>query len=73
MKDGLKTRFIYISAFLQLIYIVFGSMIVSNYKLYGEYLNYGDSFLSGAGTAGSVFNGISRMFWGSIMEKFKVK
>lgn len=53
-------------------FTVYGTMTVSNYKLYGEYNNYDDSFLSTVGTVGSIFNGISRIFWGSLMEKFTI-
>lgn len=73
MKEGLSTKFIYISSFLTFLYAAYGAMTVSNYKVYGEELGYEDSFLSAAGTAGSVFNGLSRLFWGSLMEKLKIK
>ncbi|KAL4509365.1 hypothetical protein ABPG72_018296 [Tetrahymena utriculariae] len=72
-KDGMHTKYIYISISLALMFTVYGSMIVSNYKLYGEYNNYDDNFLSTVGTVGSIFNGLSRVFWGSIMEKLKIE
>lgn len=51
----------------------FGSMIVSNYKTYGQTLDFEDSFLSTVGTLGSVMNGVSRLFWGSLLERLGIK
>lgn len=69
----MHTKYIYISIALALMFTVYGSMIVSNYKLYGEYNSYDDNFLSTVGTVGSIFNGLSRLFWGGIMEKLKIE
>lgn len=71
--DGMKTKFIYQSIGLTFLFTVFGSMIVANYKFYGEYNSYDDKFLNAVGTVGSIFNGLSRIFWGSLMEKLTIK
>lgn len=68
----MKTKFIYYSIALALMFTVYGTMIVSNYKLYGEYNNFEDNFLSTVGTIGSIMNGCTRIFWGSLMEKFTI-
>ncbi|EAS03513.1 MFS transporter (macronuclear) [Tetrahymena thermophila SB210] len=73
MKEGLMTKFIYITVALALMYTIFGILIISNYKVYGEYQNYTDNFLSTVGTVGSVFNGLGRFFWGSLMEKLTIR
>lgn len=52
---------------------IYGTMIASNYKLYGEKMGYDDNFLSSIGTVGSIFNGISRIFWGGLMEKLSMR
>jgi len=71
-KEGAKTKFIYISILLTALYTVYGTMIVSNYKVYGEYNGYQDSFNSSVGTVGSIMNGSARIFWGFLMEKFTI-
>lgn len=66
----MQTSFIYISTLLAFLFTAYGTMIVSQYKNYGEYQGYSDTFLSTVGTVGSIMNGSSRIFWGAIFEKF---
>lgn len=70
IKDGLMSPFLYLTCFLALLYTAYGTMMVSQYKNYGEYCGYNDSYLTILGTIGSVLNGVGRIYWGSIFEKF---
>ncbi|EAS03508.1 MFS transporter (macronuclear) [Tetrahymena thermophila SB210] len=73
LKDGLKTRLIYITFGLAAMYASFGAMLVANYKNYGLYLNFSSSFLSIVSTVGSISNGLSRFFWGAVYQKVPFK
>lgn len=47
----------------------FGIMIIANFKPYAQEHNYSDIFITFVATVGSIANGISRLFWGYLMER----
>jgi len=52
---------------------MFGFVLSTNYKIYAEnfkHANFDDDFISIAGAIGSAFNGISRITFGFIMDKY---
>ena len=49
---------------------MYGMSVAGNYKTYGRKYYSSDSFLSLAGSIGSIFNGFTRIFYGILMDKF---
>jgi hypothetical protein len=53
--------------------IPFGIFIAFNYKEYGFIKIADDSFLTVVGSTGAIFNGIGRLFWGLMFDKFSFR
>lgn len=53
--------------------VPFGLFVAFNYKEYGLYYINDDHYLSILGSIGSVGNGVFRMIWGVMMDKFTFK
>lgn len=51
----------------------FGTMIIGNYKPYGERFIKDDSFLTLVGTVSGLANGLSGLFWGPLASKIHFK
>ena len=60
-----------------LLIFYFGSMygisVASNYKTYAEKYYTDDHFLSTAGSIGNIFNGLSRVVFGFLMDKISFR
>ena len=48
---------------------MYGISVASNYKTYAEKYYTNDHFLSTAGSIGNIFNGLSRVAFGFLMDK----
>ena len=51
----------------------FGIFIAFNYKEYGQTKLTNDSFLTLIGSLGAIFNGIGRVFWGIIFDRYSFR
>lgn len=60
---------IYITILMATVFSCFGIMIIANFKPYALEYEYSDSFLTLVATVGSIVNGLSRVFWGYLMER----
>ena len=53
--------------------VPFGMFIAFNYKEYGHLQITDETFLTTVGSLGSVFNGLGRLFWGVLLDRFSFK
>lgn len=51
----------------------FGLLISGSYKSYGKKYIHDDKYLSLIGAVGSMGNGLSRIFWATMLDKFDFK
>ena len=52
---------------------MYPASVTGNYKTYGENLFNDDEFLSTAGSIASVFNGVSRIFFGFLFDIYSFR
>ncbi len=60
-------------AFMAICVTLEGNFMSQNYKSYGIAINKDDEFLTVIGTIGSIFNSLSRFFWGTLIDYFPFK
>lgn len=53
--------------------VPFGMFIAFNYKEYGSIKIEDDSFLTAVGSCGAIFNGLGRLVFGMLFDKFSFK
>lgn len=53
--------------------VPFGMFVAFNYKEYGTTRIYDDNFLTTVGSCGSIFNGLGRLLFGMLLDKFSFK
>ena len=53
--------------------VPFGMFIAFNYKEYGSIKIDNDSFLTAVGSCGAIFNGLGRLVFGMLFDKFSFK
>lgn len=73
MIDALKTFKLYKLFFMSMFSVVWGFLIANNYKNYGLLFIDNDSFMTQVGSIGALGNGLSRLFWGFILDYVSFK